>query len=148
MKNCCKNKDIVVQYQCNDMLKSIITIEIGEVSMAVKTINGYGQITITNEAIAMVTAHIARECYGVVDLVSRRLKDNVSELIKKKPLAKGVKVKTKDNHISINVYVIIKYGVNIKAVSESLRKSIKYDIEEFTGMIVDDVNIHVLGVRI
>lgn len=116
--------------------------------MAVKTINGYGQITITNEAIAMVTAHIASDCYGVIDLVSRRLKDNVSELIRKKPRAKGVKIKTKDNHISINLYVIIKYGVNIKAVSESLRKSIKYDIEEFTGMIVDDVNIHVLGVRV
>ena len=116
--------------------------------MAVKTINGYGQITITNEAIAMVTSHIAKECYGVIDLVAKRITDSVSELIKKKPRAKGVKVKTRANHISINLYVIIKYGVNIKAVSESLRKSIKYEIEQFTGMIVDDVNVHVKGVRI
>ena len=42
----------------------------------------------------------------------------------------------------------MKYGVSISAVSESLKKSVKYSVENFTGMIVDSVNVHVVGVRV
>ena len=29
-----------------------------------------------------------------------------------------------------------------------MKKSIKYKVENFTGMIVDTVNVHVVGVRV
>ena len=46
------------------------------------------------------------------------------------------------------MYCILKYGVSISAVAESLKKSVKYSVENFTGMIVDSVNVHVVGVRV
>ena len=44
--------------------------------------------------------------------------------------------------------IILKYGVSINAVAESVRRSVKYNVEQFTGMIVDAVNINVVGVKV
>ncbi len=116
--------------------------------MAVQTVNVFGKITISDEAIATLAGYTALDCYGVVDLVSKKFSDSLSELFKKQSLSKGVRVLTHDNRINIDLYVILKYGVSISAVADSLKKSVKYSIEQFTGMIVDSVNINVIGVRL
>ncbi|MBQ8762128.1 MAG: Asp23/Gls24 family envelope stress response protein [Clostridia bacterium] len=116
--------------------------------MSVTTSNYYGKIVISDEAIAAVAASAAIECYGVVDLVSKKLSDNFAEIFKKQQLGKGVKVITNENKIFIDIYVVLKYGVSISAVAESLKKAVKYRVEEFSGMIVDTVNINVVGVRV
>lgn len=116
--------------------------------MPVNTVNTYGKITISNDAIASVTSHIARDCYGVIDLVSQGFFDNFDEKLKKLPLMKGVKVITMNNRIYIDLNVILKYGVSIATVTENLKSAIKYGVEEFTGMIIDTVNINVVGVRV
>lgn len=116
--------------------------------MSVKTSNAYGNITISNEAIAIVTGYIARDCYGVVDLVNNKLTDNFSGLFKKQTLSKGIKILTVNNRIYVDLYVILKYGVSIGAVADSLKKSVKYGLEQFTGMIIDSVNVNVVGVRV
>ena len=116
--------------------------------MSVKTSNAYGNITISNEAIAIVTGYIARDCYGVVDLVNQKLTDSFSGLFKKQNLSKGVKILTVNNRIYVDLYVVLKYGVSISAVADSLKKSVKYGLEQFTGMIIDSVNVNVVGVRV
>ena len=113
--------------------------------MAVNTTNAYGNIYINDDAIASVTAHTALECYGVVDLASKKF--NVNSLGTKKDQIKGVKILTLDNKIYIDIFVILKYGLSINAVCESLKKTVKYKVENFTGMIVDSVNINVVGVK-
>ncbi|MBQ2864603.1 MAG: Asp23/Gls24 family envelope stress response protein [Clostridia bacterium] len=118
--------------------------------MSVKTSNAYGNITISNEAIAIVTGYIARDCYGVVDLVNQKLTDSFSGLFtkKQKTLSKGIKILTVNNRIYVDLYVVLKYGVSIGAVADSLKKSVKYGLEQFTGMIIDSVNVNVVGVRV
>ena len=116
--------------------------------MSVNTINAYGKITISDMAIAKVASQAAMECYGIVDTVSRRFTDSLAELFKKDTRGKGVKVTTDGDKIYIDVYVIIKFGVSINAVAQSLKESVKYRVERFTGMIVDSVNVNVIGVRL
>lgn len=116
--------------------------------MAVKTSNSYGNITVSNQAIAVACGRIARDVYGVVDLVGRSLSDSFAELLKKEPFSKGVKVLTVNNRIYIDLYVILKYGVSINAVADNLKKAVKYGLEEFTGMIIESVNVNVIGVRV
>ena len=69
-------------------------------------------------------------------------------MIKKQSTSKGVRVLTNGNRIFIELYIIIKYGISINAVGESLKKAVKYNVEKFTGMVVDAVKINVVGVRI
>ena len=116
--------------------------------MPVTTSNIYGKISISDEAIAKVAAHAALECYGVVEMVSRRLADSVSQLFRRDTSGKGVKVVTTGDRIFIDVFVIIKFGVSIAAVAESLKSAVKYKVEQFTGMIVNEVNVNIIGVKL
>ncbi len=118
--------------------------------MSVTTNNAYGKISISDLAIAKVASHTATESYGIVEMVSRRFTDSLSILFKKDKNngGKGIKITTADNRIYVDVYVIMKYGVSINAVAESLKEAIKYKVEGFTGMIVDTVNVNVIGVKL
>ncbi len=114
--------------------------------VTVDTNNYYGNISISDNAIRTVAGFVALDCYGVVDLVSKNFRDSARELFKKEKYSKGVTISHIDNRIFIDIHCILKYGVSISAVAESLKKSVKYSVENFTGMIVDTVNVHVVGV--
>ncbi len=116
--------------------------------MAVATSNIYGKIAISDEAIAKVATHAALECYGIVEMVPRRFRDSLSQLFKKDQNTKGVKVETAGDRIFIDVFVIIKFGVSISAVADSLKSAVKYQVEQFTGMVVDTVNVNIIGVKL
>ncbi|MDR0425881.1 MAG: Asp23/Gls24 family envelope stress response protein [Clostridiales bacterium] len=116
--------------------------------MSVNTTNAYGRITVTEEAIAQVAGSTALECYGVVDLVSKKLSDTISDLFRKQNSSRGVRVMTNGDRIFIDLYVVLKYGVSIEAVAQSLKKTVKYDVEKFTGMVVDTINVNVVGIRV
>ena len=116
--------------------------------MSVNTNNAYGKISISDLAIAKVASNTAMESYGIVEMVSRRFTDSLSVLLKKDGDGKGIKVTTSGNRIYVDVYVVIKYGVSISAVAESLKEAIKYKVEAFTGMVVETVNVNVIGVKL
>ena len=127
---------------CDILLQQLFTKIVRRKKMAVKTSNAYGNITIDDEAIACATGHIARECYGVVDLVGQ------GSVKSKNVLTKGIKIITVGNRIYIDLFAILKYGVSIGTVTDNLKSAVKYGVEQFTGMIVDSVNINVVGVRV
>ncbi|MBO5045519.1 MAG: Asp23/Gls24 family envelope stress response protein [Clostridia bacterium] len=116
--------------------------------MSVSTSNAYGKISISDLAIAKVASQAAIESYGIVDTVSRRFTDTIADLLNKDAGGKGVKIVTSGNRIYIDVFVLVKYGVSIEAVAESLKESVKYKVEKFTGMIVDTVNVNVVGLKL
>ena len=116
--------------------------------MSVNTSNVYGKISISDQAIAKVAKNAALEFYGIVYTASRSLTDSLSELLKKQPDGRGVKVVTSGDRIFIDINVVIKYGVSINAVAESLKEGVKYKVERFTGMIVDTVDVNIIGVKL
>lgn len=116
--------------------------------MSVTTINSYGKISVTDDAVALIVAHSALDVYGVVDLASNKFIDSVRDLFKKANKIRGIKITTISDRINIDLDIILKYGVSINAVAESVRRLIKYNVEQFTGMIVDSININVVGVKV
>ena len=114
--------------------------------MSVSTSNANGKFSISDLAIAKVASQAAVESYGIVDTVSHRFTDALAELLKRDAGGKGVKITTSGNRIFIDVYVL-KYGVSIEAVAEALKESVKYKVEHFTGMIVDTVNVNIVGLK-
>ena len=118
--------------------------------MAVSTNNAYGKISISDLAIARVTAHTAAESYGIVEVSStdRRLSKSISKKLKNESWGRGVKVVILNNRIHVDVSVVVKYGVSIDAVADSLKEAVKYKVEAFTGMIVNTVNVSVVGVKL
>ena len=107
-----------------------------------------GIITIDPEVIAKYAGTVAVECFGIVGMAAVSMKDGLVKLLKRESLTHGITVEVQDNHISIDFHVIVAYGVSICAVSDNLIASVKYKVEEFTGMPVEKINIFVEGVRV
>ena len=107
------------------------------------TFNSFGKITMSKRAISKVASVAVLDCYGVVGLVYPFFNHE-----SKSHAYKGVVLTSNETDIiMVDVYVVLKYSVAIAAVSESIRKAVKYAIEGFTGMIVKSVDVHVVDVR-
>ena len=115
--------------------------------MAVTTSNKYGKIFVSDQAVALCALHAAEECYGVVALVAKSVWDKMISFFKGRHPTRGVKVFTEDNRIFISLYVILKEGVREDAVIDSLRSVVTYSVERFTGMLVKNVTVYVVGRR-
>ena len=110
--------------------------------------NKYGSIQIDPEVIAMYAGTTAVECFGIVGMAAVSMKDGLVKLLKRESLTKGINVTIRDNAISIDFHVIVSYGVSILAVTDNLIESVKYKVEELTGLTVEKINIYVEGVRV
>lgn len=111
--------------------------------------NKMGSIQIDPEVIAMYAGTTAVECFGIVGMAAAvSMKDGLVRLLKKESLTHGINVAIKDNALSIDFHVIVAYGVSISTVADNLIESVKYKVEEFTGMKVEKISIYVEGVRV
>jgi len=115
--------------------------------MSVKTNNIYGKIAITDDTITKFISHVAMDCYGIVEFAYKSSFEAFRGALKIYKGEKGVKVHSSGDRIIIDVSVIVKYGVSIKAVVEALKESLKYKVERFTGMLVTTINVKVMGVK-
>ena len=110
--------------------------------------NKMGEIQINPDVIALYAGTIAVECFGIVGMAAVSMKDGLVKLLKRESLTHGIKVDIKENKISIDFNENVSYEVSISAVSDNLIESVKYRVEEFTGMEVEKINIFVEGVRV
>ena len=111
--------------------------------------NQYGQVRIDNDVIAKYAGTAAVECFGIVGMASINVKDGLVKLLKRESITRGVNVEYDDNgKLIVNIHVIVAYGVSISTVADNLVHTVKYKLEEFTGLKVGRINIYVEGVRI
>jgi uncharacterized alkaline shock family protein YloU len=116
--------------------------------MGARKVNALGEIVITDEVIATLAGISAIECYGIVGMASKRATDGLVELLGRENLSRGVKVHTQNDEIIIDLYIIVEYGISIAAVANNMIQTVKYNVENFTGMSVKKVNVMVEGVRV
>ena len=76
------------------------------------------------------------------------VKDGLVKLLKRESLSHGVNIIINNNKIILDFHVIVAYGVSISAVADNLISTVKYKVEEFSGMEVEKINIFVEGVRV
>lgn len=98
--------------------------------------------------IARIAGIAAVECYGIVGMAAKNVKDGFVQLLKKESLTKGIKLRVVENTISIDLHIIVEYGTNISTIADNIISTVKYKVEDVTGLDVEDVNIFVDGVRI
>lgn len=116
--------------------------------MLTKIKNELGTITVSPEVIARIAGLTATECYGIVGMAAKSMKDGLVRLLKKESLTKGVRLSMNDEYLTINLYIIVEYGTNISAIADTLKSNVKYRVEEQVGIPVGEVNVFVEGVRI
>ncbi|MCL2838392.1 MAG: Asp23/Gls24 family envelope stress response protein [Oscillospiraceae bacterium] len=110
--------------------------------------NEFGSIKISNDCLANIAGNAATSCYGVVGMAVRSGKDGIAKLLKREKMSKGIKIRTSENAMAIDLYIMVEYGVNIGTIADSIKDNVKYQVELVTGLDVKKVNVHVEGVRI
>ncbi|MCI5613601.1 MAG: Asp23/Gls24 family envelope stress response protein [Agathobacter sp.] len=108
-----------------------------------------GKVIIDNDVIATYAGAVAVECFGIVGMAAVNMKDGLVKLLKRDYLSHGINVTVdEDNKITFDFHVIVSYGVSINTVAENLTETVRYKVEEFTGMEIAKINIYVEGVRV
>lgn len=105
-------------------------------------------VSIDTEVIAQYAGSVAVECFGIVGMASVNVKDGLVKLLKKEYITHGINVSVSDEKLILDFHVIVAYGVSIMTVSENLISSVKYKVEEFTGLSIEKINVYVEGVQV
>lgn len=113
---------------------------------AVTEENQAEKIEISNDVIAVIAGVAVSEVQGVAGM-SGGFAGGISEVLSgKKNLAKGIKVDKNENRVKIDVNIIVEYGTRIPDVAFEIQNRVKKAVENMTGMLVEEVNVHVQGV--
>lgn len=105
-----------------------------------------GTIDISMATIATIANQAVNQCYGVVGMASKNLANGIANLLTRDS-RRGIDVSLVDDKIIIDVYVIVEYGVRIRAVAESIQNTVKFHVEKTLGLPVEAVNVYVQGLR-
>lgn len=113
--------------------------------MAICTSNLYGNIAVSRKAIRTVAGVAALECYGIwgVGRKKRIVRNTNSEI----RLRNGIRVWVSKNKVGIYIDLILCFGMPVDEIINSVRNTIKYSVENFSGMEVLFVDIRVMGIR-
>ncbi len=116
--------------------------------MSAKLTNSFGNIIYTDEILSNLSGLATMECYGVVGMASRRAMDGIVELLKGENLSKGVKINANGQQLTVNLFVVVEYGVSLSAVANNIMDTVKYKIETLTGLDVKKVNVTISDIRL
>jgi len=106
-----------------------------------------GAVTVTNEAVAHVVGLTVLECYGVVGMAASSLTQGVARLLTRDRLTQGVSVRRNGAGLSIDLYVVVEFGLNLADIAANVRSRVQYQVEKLTQMPVHSLQIHIQGVK-
>ena len=106
-----------------------------------------GEIVVDSSVIATYAGSVAVECFGIIGMAARSMKDGLVRLVYKGDLKHGIRVSIVENEIHLTFHVIVAYGVSIQTIADNLFENVKYKVEQFTGLTVRHINLLVEGVR-
>lgn len=106
-----------------------------------------GTLKVTDSVITDLVGMAAMESYGVVGMAAPSLQDGIAKLLPTRALSRGVTITKDEEGISASLYVIIEYGMNLSTVSNNLADSVRFVLENYAGLKVKDVAVHVQGIR-
>ena len=107
-----------------------------------------GHIEVSPGAIASLTGQAVLECYGVVGMANKNVRDGIAEVLTRGNYRRGVEVQVIDREIIIDLYVVIQYGTRISEVTHGIMNRVKFTIEKYVGIPVRQVNVHVQGLHV
>jgi uncharacterized alkaline shock family protein YloU len=102
-----------------------------------------GRISISNEAVTHIVGRVATEAYGVVGMAA-----TPRERLTRDRLRRGITVGgTAETGITIELSVVVEYGLNLAEVASTLRNRVRYEVERLTALTVADVEVRIQDVK-
>ncbi len=106
-----------------------------------------GKVEISPEVIEVITGLAAAEVEGVATMRGN-FATGVAERLGRKSHGKGVKVDLGQDGISVDVYIVINYGVSIPDVAKKVQDNIHLTLRTMTAIDLNAINVHVVGIQL
>ena len=119
----------------------------GESKGYIRTADENGSINISEDVVAVIAASAAAEIEGVQGLFFSPGKE-LSNMVGKKGLSKGVKLVVDGDNVTIDVYIIVGIGYSVSDVGTEVQKAVISAVEATVGVSVAAVNVHICGVSL
>ena len=107
------------------------------------------RIVVTDGALATIVGLAAHEVPGVVGMAPASIREGINRMLGASRADEGVEVERhgeQERQATIELHVVVAYGVNIPVVAESVRERVRYAAREYAGVEVDEVKVHIAGV--
>ena len=102
-----------------------------------------GQITYANEVISTIVSVATTEVEGISGIVGA---SSMTGIIGKGRTPRGVRVDMDGDDVTVDVSVTVDYGMPIQKVGRNAQENVRKSIESMTGLHVEKVDLHVVGV--
>ena len=102
-----------------------------------------GQITYANEVVATIVSVATTEVEGISGISGA---GSISGIIGRGKTPRGVKVDVAGGNVKVDISVTVDYGIPIQKVGRNAQENVRKSIESMTGLHVEKVDLHVVGV--
>ena len=102
-----------------------------------------GQITYANDVIATIVSVATAEVDGISGIAGG---GSLSGILAKGRTPRGVRVDMNGEDVKVDVSVTVDYGMPIQKVGRNAQENVRKSIESMTGLHVNQVDVHVVGV--
>ena len=103
-----------------------------------------GSINISEDVIAAIAGNALSEMEGIAAFANTAGSE-LSELIGKRPVSKGIRVSFSDSAITVDATILIRFGGNITEISKTAQEAVSVAVDSITG-VKPVVNIRVAGI--
>jgi len=107
-----------------------------------------GRILISEEAVAELAGHTAMQSYGVVGMDYPSWGARLRRLFRQGGQSRGIKVTLTENDVSIDLYIVVENGTNMREISHNLAEQVTYTVAKHTGLNIKEVNVHISNIKI
>ena len=106
-----------------------------------------GSVSISEDVIATIAYETVREIEGVGGFATSfggELAERFSK--SKKTSSRSVKITIAENTITVDVFILVKYGIVISEVAQAVQESVRSAVEAMIGLSVAAVNVTICGI--
>lgn len=108
--------------------------------------NDLGAVNISDEVIEIITNISTTEVEGVTGLAGN-LTEDLAGIFSRKSHTRGVAVTVDEDGISIEINIIVRFGVKIPEVAWQVQENVKTSVESMTGKSVAGINVNIAGIN-
>lgn len=105
-----------------------------------------GRVHLAPEVLEVIVGIATNEVEGVAD-TKGNLASGVAKRFGKAAYGKGVKTKSTENGLVIDVYCVIRHGFPVREVALAIQKKVQHAIFHMTSLETKEINIHITGIE-
>lgn len=104
-------------------------------------------IQISEDVVVAIAAIAAGDVEGVVPIGAKGAAVDWKDLLPRKGVGKNVRVEAPEGKLVIDLDITVEYSKSIRQIAENVQKAVFDAVTGQTGLPVESVNIHVVGIQ-